>query len=95
MGFHKDDLALVITGSAAGQIVTVLGEGNIWDHTVQDDMGKTFRLDPEQMMPVTPHQAGILRHFLTTGDAVGWRRGYLADYTDGAALPRTYYPGGN
>lgn len=95
MGFYVDDLALVITGPAAGEIVTVLGEGNVWDHTVQDDAGETYRLDPEQMMPVLPYQAEILRRFLKTGDVGAWRDGYRTGYTDGASLPGTFYPGGN
>lgn len=85
MGFHKDDLALVISGPAAGQIVTVLGEGNVWDHTVRDDTGRTFRLDPEQMMAVAPYQADILRHFLGTGRNQDFRIGYRTGYTDGTA----------
>ena len=93
MGFHVDDLALIISGPAAGQIVTVLGEGNVWDHTVQDAGGKTFRLDPEQMMPVTPHQAGVLEHFLNTGSNKVFREGYRTGYADGAA--HNTDPGGN
>jgi hypothetical protein len=95
MGFHKDDIAVVVSGPATGEIVTVLGEGNVWDHTVRDKAGRVFRLDPEQMLPLSPHQADAMALLLEHVRIDGFRDGYRTGYTDGASTPLTYYPGGN
>lgn len=54
------ELAVVKTGSMAGEIVKVLGEGNVWDYSVEDANGEHFRLDPEQLAPLRTSALWVL-----------------------------------
>ena len=95
MGFHKDDTAIVVSGPATGQFVTVLGEGNVWDHTVQDENGKMFRLDPEQMIQVDPKMLDTMQVLIEHVRIDGFREGYHTGYTDATASSFNHFNGGN
>lgn len=54
------ELALVKSGPLSGAVVKVLGEGNVWDYSVEDTDGERFRLDPEQLVPLTADTLMVL-----------------------------------